>query len=89
MDVFVADLHEAGAGFGEEFAGEGEAVAQVGEVGVDAELPCVAEGFDLFGFAREVFGFVVADGAFAGRGLPIGAELDAVGRVDVNHGLCL
>ena len=30
MDIFIADLHEDGAGIGEEIAGDGEAISQVG-----------------------------------------------------------
>ena len=54
MDVFVGDLDEAGAGFVQQFLGDEQAVAEVAEVGVDAEFPGVAEGLDLFGFAGEV-----------------------------------
>ena len=38
MDIFIADLDEDAAGISEEFPGHGETVAQVGEVGVDAEV---------------------------------------------------
>ena len=44
MHVLVADLHEDAAGLGEQLAGDDQPVAQVGQVGVDAELPGVAEG---------------------------------------------
>ena len=61
MDVFVSDLDEDASGLREEVPGDGEAVAQVGEVGVDAELPGVAEGFDLLDLAGGVFELAVLD----------------------------
>ena len=85
VDILVADLDEEASAFGEEFAGEDEAVAEVGEVGVDAEFPGVAEGADLFGLAGGVLGLAVLDVALAGGDLPVGAEVDAVGRVEVDH----
>jgi hypothetical protein len=85
MKVFVGDLDEAGAGFVEEIAGEEEAVAEIGEVGVDAEFPGVAEGTDHFGFLGEVFVLAVLDVATIDEGLEIGAVPDAVGRVNVDH----
>jgi hypothetical protein len=51
MDIFIADLDEDAATFGEQFACGGEPVAEVGEIGMDAEFPGVAEGADLFGLA--------------------------------------
>ena len=85
MNIFVGDLDEAGAGFVEEVAGEEEAVAEIGEVGVDAEFPGVAEGADHFWFLSEVFVLAVFDVAAIDEGLEIGAVADAVGRVDVDH----
>jgi hypothetical protein len=65
-------------------AGDGEAVAQVGEVAVDAVAPGVAEGFDLLRLAGDVVGVAVLHVA-AGRGpLEVAVELDAVGRVEVD-----
>jgi hypothetical protein len=85
VDILVADLDEAGAGFVEEIAGEEEAVAEIGEIGVDAEFPGVAEGANHFGFLGEVFVLAVLDVAAIDEGLEIGAVADAVGRVDVDH----
>ena len=62
-----------------------EPVAQVRQVGVDAELPGVAEGLDLLGLTGDVLDLAVLHVALAGRDLPVGAELDAVRRVDVDH----
>jgi hypothetical protein len=85
VDILVRNLYEAGAGFVEEIAGEEEAVAEIGEVGVDPEFPGVAEGANHFGFLGEVFVLAVFDVAAIDEGLEIGAVADAVGRVDVNH----
>ena len=84
MDVFVSDLDEYGAGFGEQLAGGGQAVAEVGEVRVDAVAPGVAEGFDLFGFAGDVLWVAVRDVSAGSRPLEVGVEADAVRRVDVD-----
>ena len=69
----------------EEVAGEEQAVAKIGEVGVDAEFPGVAEGADHFWFLGEVFVLAVFNVAAIDKGLEIGAVADAVGRVDVDH----
>ena len=84
MDIFIADLHEDGAGIGEQIAGDGEPVAQVGEVAVDAVAPGVAEGFDLLGLAGDVVGLAVLHVAAGGGPLEVAVELDAVGRVEVD-----
>lgn len=51
---------------------------------MDAVAPSVAEGFDLLGFAGDVFGFPVFDVAAGGRPLKIAVELDAVGGIEVD-----
>jgi hypothetical protein len=51
MHVLVADLDEYAAGLGEQVAGDGQPVTQVGEVGVVAELSGIAEGTHLFRLA--------------------------------------
>ena len=84
MDIFIADLHEDGAGIGEEIAGDGEPIPQVGEVAVDAVAPGVAEGFDLLGLAGDVVGLAVLHVAAGGGPLEVAVELDAVGRVEVD-----
>jgi len=78
-------LDKAGAGFVEEVAGEEEAVAEIGEVGVDAELPGVAESADHFWLLGEVFVLAILHVAAIDEGLEIGAVADAVGWVDINH----
>ena len=84
VDIFIADLHEDGAGIGEEIAGDGEPIPQVGEVAVDAVAPGVAEGFDLLGLAGDVVGLAVLHVAAGGGPLEVAVELDAVGRVEVD-----
>src|SRR5690606_16487728 len=76
--------HEDGAGIGEEIAGDGEPIAQIGEVAVDAVAPRVAEGFDLLWFAGDVGGVPVLYVAASCGPLKVAVELNAVGRVEVN-----
>ena len=85
MHIFIADLHEYGAGFSEKFAGCNQAIAQIGKVGMDTELPGIAESADLFGLAGDIFGATFAHTVFARADLPIGTKSDAVGRVNVDH----
>ena len=61
VDVFIADLNEYGAAAGEQVSGDGQAVAQVGEVRVDAVSPSVSERFDLLGFSGDVVCVAVSD----------------------------
>lgn len=84
VDVLVADLHEHAAALGQKIAGDGQAVAQIGEVGVDAVAPGVAEGLHLFRLARQVVGLAVLHVAARRAPLEVGVELDAIGRVDVD-----
>src|SRR3989442_6139856 len=83
VDIFVADLHKDGTRLGEEIAGDGKAVAEVGKVAVYAVAPSVAEGFDLFRLAGDVVGLVFHVSAGGGP-LEVAVELDAVGRVEVD-----
>ena len=84
MDVLIADLHEDRAGLGEQIAGDGEPVAQVGQVAVDAVAPGVAERLDLLRLAGDVVGVAVLHVAAGGGPLEVAVELDAVGRVEVD-----
>ena len=52
---------------------------------MNAQFPGVAEGFDLLGFTANVGFCTILDIALAQAALPVGAELDAIGRVDVDH----
>ena len=85
MHVLVADLHEARARFGEQLLGHQQPVAQVAQIGVDAQLPGVAEGLDDLRLAAEAGVVAVLDVAVADADLPVGVVLDAIGRVDVDH----
>lgn len=55
VHIFIADLDKdrtavaAIRAVGEKVAGDGQPVAQIGQVGVDAVAPSVAEGLDLLG----------------------------------------
>ena len=84
VNILIADLHKHAAGLREQVAGHHQPIAQVGEVGVDTQLPSVAEGAHLFGLAGGVLGLAVFHVALAGAHLPVGAELDAIGRIEVN-----
>ena len=84
MDVANADLYKDAAGVLEQFARNNNPFPQVGEVGVDAEFPRVAISVNLFHFAGKVF-LGVADTFFENVGLEIGAEVDPVRRIHVDH----
>ena len=84
VQVLVADLHEDAAGVAEQLAGHRQAVAQVGEIGVDAERPGVAVRLDHLRLAGQVL-LPVLDVALAELRLKVGGEPDAVGRIDVDH----
>jgi len=85
MEVFVGDLDEAGAGFMEQGAGEKKAVAEIGEVGVDAEFPSISKRADHFGFLREIFVFAIFNVPAIDEGLEIGAVANTVWRIEVDH----
>jgi hypothetical protein len=52
---------------------------------VDAKLPGVAEGADLLGLTGGVLGLAVLDVALSRRDLPVAAELDPVGWIEVDR----
>jgi len=85
MHVLITDLHKDAAGFGKQFAGQQQAVAQVGEVGMDAHFPGIAEGADLLWLGGQVFVLAVLNVALVYKGLKVGAVPDAIRGVDVNH----
>jgi|ERR1700675_1051974 len=86
VDVFVGDLDEDGTGFMEEVAGEQEAVAEIRQIGVDAEFPSVAESSNHLRLLSQVFVLITRVKRFLiDEGLEIGAVANAVGRVDVDH----
>jgi len=51
VDVLIPDLHKDTAGFMKQLPRQQQPVAEIGEVGVDAEFPGVAEGADLLRLA--------------------------------------
>ncbi|AEO46714.1 hypothetical protein F11_01220 [Rhodospirillum rubrum F11] len=84
MHVLVADLDEDRAAIGQQVAGDGQAIAQIGQIGVNAIAPCVAEGPDLFGFAGNVILVAVLHIAAGRRPLKIAVEFDAIGRIEID-----
>jgi hypothetical protein len=54
VHVLIADLHEDRAAVGQQVEGDGQPIAQIGQVGVDAVLPGVSERLDLLGLAADV-----------------------------------
>ena len=83
MHIFVADLDEYGAAVCEQVSGDGESVAQVREVRVDAISPSVSECFDLLGFSGDVVCVAVSDVSAGSRPLEVRVESDAVRGIDV------
>ena len=83
----VPDVRFHGAGFGQQVSGDSEAVAQIGEVGVDAIAPGITKGFDLFRFAGDMTGVAVFDISTGGGPLEVGVEFDAVRwiKIDALH----
>ena len=61
MDVLVADLDEAASALVQQLACQQQAVAEIGEIGVDAQLPGVAEGANLLRLGGEVLIPAVGD----------------------------
>ena len=53
MDILVADLDEHAPGLSQKVVGNDEPISQIGQVGVDALLPGIAERPDLLGLARQ------------------------------------
>jgi hypothetical protein len=69
---------------GQQIPGDRQSIAQVGQVGVDAVAPGVAERLDLLRLAGDVLGLAVLHVAAGGGPLEVGVEFDAVRRVDVD-----
>jgi len=85
MNVLVADLNEDATGLGKKFATKQKAIAEIGEVRVNPQLPRIPKRLDHFGLLRQVRIAAVLHVALADEGLEVAAVLDAVGRVDVDH----
>lgn len=76
VNVFVTNLDENAARLRKQVAGDGEAITQVGEIGIDAVFPCVTEGLDLFDLAGDVLGFAICNVALISCRLPVTVELN-------------
>ena len=50
MNILIADLHKDASAVCQQLFDDNQPVAEVGEVGVDTEGPCIAVGFDLLPF---------------------------------------
>ena len=84
MQIFIADLHEDAAAVGEKFPRHRQPVAQIGEIGMNAERPGVAISLNHLRLARQVL-LAVFHVALAELRLEVGGEFDAVRRVEINH----
>ncbi len=84
MNVLITDLHEDRPALRQQLPRHRQPIAQVSQIRVDAVLPSVTEGFDLFGLARDVLLLTILDVARQRRHLPVGIELDPVGRVEID-----
>src|SRR5947209_166786 len=76
VNIFIADLHEDGAGICEKIAGYSETVAKIGQVAVDAVAPCIAEGFDLLRLTSNLRGVAVLYVATCSAPLEVAVEFD-------------
>ena len=84
MHIVIRNLHKAGARFSKQFTCKHKAIAQVREIAVDTQFPGIPEGLDHLWLTRERL-VIVLDIAVVEFHLPVGAILDAVGRVDIDH----
>ena len=71
MYIIIANLNKDTAGFGEQITGHYQAVAQVGQVRMDTQLPGIPEGFDLLWLAGGILSLAVFNISFAGADLPV------------------
>ena len=85
MHVLITNLHKTRPTLVQQLVGEDQAVAEVRQIGVNAQFPGVAEGFERLRLARQILILAVLDVALVDEGLEVGAVLDAGGRVDVDH----
>ena len=85
MQILIRDLHKDAATFGQQLARQQQPIAQVAQVGVQAQLPGVAIGLDHLRLADHLGVLAVLDIALAHEGLKVGAKFHPIGRVDVDH----
>ena len=69
----------------QQLLGQPQSVAQIGQVGMDAQFPGVPERLDHLGFLGQVVIRAVLHVALVGEGLKVRPVFDAIGRVDVDH----
>ena len=85
MNIFVTDLHKNASAVGEQFPRKQQTIAQVRQIGVNAQFPSIAERFDHFRFLRQILVFAVFHVALIHERLKIGAVFDPIRRVDIDH----
>ncbi len=71
MDVFVTDLHKDTARIRQEISRQLKSVAEVTQVGMDAELPSIAERADLLGFSSGILEIAVPHVPLVRARLPV------------------
>src|SRR5947209_1850273 len=84
MHILIPNLHKNRTGIVKQIPRSGEAIAEVGQVAVDAIAPSVAECFYLFWLAGDVFDLAVLHVAAGSRPLKVAVEPDAIRRVDID-----
>jgi hypothetical protein len=85
VDVLIANLNKDASRFAQQISSHEKAIAEVIQVRVNPKFPGISECPDLFRLTSDVFDLAVADVALSRADLPVGAELDAVRRVHVDH----
>src|SRR5262249_31244370 len=85
MEVVIPYLDEDAPALCQQLARNDQAIPKIGQVGVDAQLPRVPERLHLLRLPGHVHRAAVLHVALPGGDLPVGAELDPVGRVHVDH----
>src|SRR5437016_3027713 len=84
MQVFVPDLNEHAASIRQQLTRHEQPVPQVSEIGVDPELPGIAECTHLLRLSRRVLYLPVLYLPLARAHLPIRSELDPVRRIEID-----
>src|SRR5206468_9471905 len=85
MQVLLADLHEDRAAGMQEFPREAQTIAQIGQVGVDAELPRVSERADNLRLARQITIATVTNIPLVNERLEVRSVSHAIRWVAVDH----
>ena len=85
LQILIRNLHKHTPRLAQQLLRQQQPVAQVGQVGVNPQLPGVAESLDHLRFLGQVLVLAILDDARADEWLEVGAVLDAVGGGDVDH----